>query len=70
MEGGERLRYEVEGRMYVLRSQENAPRYIEGQDQMELCSGDPEQGPGPQHVQEHQSTDVGGLISEHSYPNL
>ena len=47
MEGGERLRYEVEGGVYVLGPQEDTPGYITGQDQMELCSGDPEQDLGP-----------------------
>ena len=36
---------------------------------MELCSEDPEQSSDPQHVQEYQSPDVGGLITEHSYPD-
>ena len=69
MEIGEWLWHEMEGGMHLLGPQEDTPGYIEGQDQMELCSGDPEQGPGPQHVQEHQSSDVGGLITEHSFRN-
>ena len=47
MEFGEWLWYEVEGGVYVLRPQEDTPGYIAGQDQMEPCSGDPEQGLGP-----------------------
>ena len=44
MEGREWLWYEVEGGVYVLGPQEDTPGYIAGQDQMELCSGDLEQG--------------------------
>ena len=57
----------MEGRVYVLGPQEDTPGDIEGQDQMELSSGNPEQSPVPQHVQEHQNSDVGGLITEHSW---
>lgn len=47
MEVGERLQHEVEGGVYVLRPQEDVSGHTEGQDQMELRPGDPEQGPGP-----------------------
>ena len=47
MEVGERLQHEMEGGVYVLRPQEDASGHTEGQDQMELRPGDPEQGLGP-----------------------
>ena len=66
VEEGERLWDEMEGGMYLFRSQAHTHGHPEGQDQMELCSGDPEQGPGPQSVQEHQGSVQGGVITEHS----
>ena len=67
MEGGERISDEMEGRMHVLGSEKDVAGYIEGQDQMELCSGDYEQGLGPQSVQEHKTSVEGGIIGEHSW---
>ena len=66
MEEGERLWDEMEGGMHLLGSQAHSHGHTEGQDQMELCSGDPEQGPGPQYVQEYQGSIEEGIISEHS----
>ena len=47
VEEGERLWDEMEDRVYFFGSQTHPHGHTEGQGQMELCSGDPEQGPGP-----------------------
>ena len=67
MEEGEQVWNEMESGVHILRSQAHPHGHTEGQDQMELCSGDPEHGLGPQFVQEHQDSDVEGIISEHSW---